>query len=446
MSRDRPLLPLTSNQASRLARDAWVRAEGISIPPHHMGCAFRLAGPLDRAVLRQALAEVVARHEALRAAFPLVGGSTVQAIAEAAEADLELVEVGAEAGDREARAAELAAELALRPFDLRSPPLLRAGLQRLGPDDHVLVLAAEHLVADAWSLKVILEELSAIYRAQVGAGPVPACPPPPSWSRHVLNERDWLDGPGLRRELDYWRRRLAAAGPVSPPGLPMHGPTAPRRQYLARMESVRLDPELAARLKSAAASCRVTLFCALLAVLKAVLTLRTGGRDVVALSPTWNRSTEDRERLVGWAADMTAVRTDCGGDPSFRELARRVQRGVLDDMHHSRTPFEELVRRLSPELYGRFAPRGCMFFSLAPSWRHDLDLPGVRATLFPLKVDLWTLGISVDCVESDGHLIVRGSGDRGMYDSWQVLELVRDFVTLADAMARDPDRPLSRLR
>jgi len=124
------------------------------------------------------------------------------------------------------------------------------------------------------------------------------------------------------------------------------------------MESVRLDPELAARLKSAAASCRVTLFCALLAVLKAVLTLRTGGRDVVALSPIWNRSTEDRERLVGWAADMTAVRTDCGGDPSFRELARRVQRGVLDDMHHSRTPFEELVRRLSPELYGRFAPQG----------------------------------------------------------------------------------------
>ncbi|MGQ3029421.1 MAG: condensation domain-containing protein, partial [Ferrovibrionaceae bacterium] len=152
--------------------------------------AVRLTGPLDVARLRRALTGVVARHEALRTRFVEHDGTPWQVIAEDAEYGW------SEAGD-----------LAVRPFDLERGPLLRAALSRVGPDRHDLLLSMHHIVADGWSIAILLREVSALYAGE-------DLPPLPiQYGDYALWQREWLDERRLDRQLAYWRDRLGTEHP-----------------------------------------------------------------------------------------------------------------------------------------------------------------------------------------------------------------------------------------
>ena len=172
---------------------------------YNIPAAVELAGPLDAEVLREALGEVVRRHEALRTTFPSHGGEPYQAIAPAAPLQLPVVDVDA------AAAADFARREAVQPFDLAAGPLLRATLLRLGAERHVLLLTMHHIVSDGWSMEILLRELVALYEAFAAGRPSPLPKLPVQYADFAVHQRRWLGGGALERQLDYWRRQLAGA-------------------------------------------------------------------------------------------------------------------------------------------------------------------------------------------------------------------------------------------
>src|SRR5207244_3653475 len=114
---------------------------------------------------------------------------------------------------REAAARARAAAEAERPFDLAAGPLLRAALLRLGPEEHVLLLTLHHIVADGWSLGVLVREVAALYPAALAGDPAGAGLPPLAvqYPDYAVWQRGWLSGEVLARQLGYWRARLAGA-------------------------------------------------------------------------------------------------------------------------------------------------------------------------------------------------------------------------------------------
>ncbi|HYW08046.1 MAG TPA: amino acid adenylation domain-containing protein, partial [Longimicrobium sp.] len=131
---------------------------------YHIPGRLRLRGTLDRDALARALDRVVARHESLRTTFPSVDGEPEQRIAPSEEGRFPL----AEHELRGHAVADAALEALLRaeaeaPFDLARGPLVRGTLVRLADDDHVLIVTMHHIVSDAWSVGVLVRELSALY-------------------------------------------------------------------------------------------------------------------------------------------------------------------------------------------------------------------------------------------------------------------------------------------
>ena len=186
----------------------------------------RVAGPLDAGALERALGGLVRRHESLRTTFRPVDGGAVQVVHPAARARIPLADLSGlapEARDREAR--RLAQEDAERPFDLRFGPLLRLALLRLGGDDHVMLLCMHHVVSDGWSMGVFFGELYALYAA-CARGEAPRLPAPAvQYGDFAVWQRGWLAGDALRRQLDWWRERLAG----SPPALELPARPPPSR-------------------------------------------------------------------------------------------------------------------------------------------------------------------------------------------------------------------------
>ncbi|MFN7610780.1 MAG: condensation domain-containing protein, partial [bacterium] len=131
---------------------------------YNIPAAWRVSGELDRDALEQSLNEIVRRHEVLRTCFAAADDVPVQVIAEALLLRLELTDLSQQA-DAERQAQGLVQQEAERAFDLSRGPLIRASLIRLAPQEHIFLLTLHHVIADGWSIGVLMRELCALYRA-----------------------------------------------------------------------------------------------------------------------------------------------------------------------------------------------------------------------------------------------------------------------------------------
>ena len=110
---------------------------------------FRLKGALDIEVLKDAVNEIVRRHDVLRTRFAVKDEEPVQVIVPELKLSLEVTDLSAlPDGEREAEAQRRARDEARARFDLERGPLVRVRLLRLGKSEHWLLLA-HHLAVKA---------------------------------------------------------------------------------------------------------------------------------------------------------------------------------------------------------------------------------------------------------------------------------------------------------
>jgi len=181
---------------------------------YHIGATLRLEGELDVVALRRALDRIVSRHEVLRTVFRSDGEQTVQVVVPETAAHFRLVETDLSGLDGAERAARVAAELqqeAGERFDLGTGPLIRGRLVKQAADDHLLLLRMHHIVADGWSVGVLVKELSALYAAyRLGSGE-PLEILPVQYGDYTLWQSRRLQGEVLQDQLRYWQATLQGA-------------------------------------------------------------------------------------------------------------------------------------------------------------------------------------------------------------------------------------------
>src|SRR5262249_15125024 len=123
--------------------------------------------------------------------------------------------LGALAG--EALGAEVrrrAEQEAQTPFDLAHGPLWRAALLRLGAAEHALLFTMHHIIADGWSMGVLVRELGALYEAFSHHHPSPLPDLPLQYADYAAWQRQWLVGEVLQTQLAYWKKQLGGAPPA----------------------------------------------------------------------------------------------------------------------------------------------------------------------------------------------------------------------------------------
>ena len=158
----------------------------------------QISGPLDSAVLKRSLNEVVQRHESLRTTFRSVQGEPVQVIAPSQTLDLEIIDLSSRlAAEQEEETNRLAVREAQQEFDLVQGPLMRAILLRRSEHDHVLLLNMHHIISDGWSLSILMREVSIIYDAFSAGRPSPLPQLPIQYPDFSEWQRKWLEG-GIR--------------------------------------------------------------------------------------------------------------------------------------------------------------------------------------------------------------------------------------------------------
>ncbi|MFD1832035.1 non-ribosomal peptide synthase/polyketide synthase [Streptomyces desertarenae] len=170
--------------------------------------SFHLAADTDETLLRAALAAVLEQHDALRLRFEPAGDGRWRqwGTAPGAEPHLEVHDLPGGAPDGVDAALRELADGLCAGFDLAGGPLLKAALCR--PADGrrpVLLLAAHHLVVDAVSWRVILEDLDTAYRALRAGDRADLGPKTTSFRAWAQRLAAHTAAGGFDAELAHWR-------------------------------------------------------------------------------------------------------------------------------------------------------------------------------------------------------------------------------------------------
>jgi amino acid adenylation domain-containing protein len=431
--RDRPL-PLSFAQQRLWFLD---RLDPGS-PAYNMPFPLRLAGALDVAVLRQAIARVVRRHEALRVVFEDGEEGPVQVVRPAAPVPLPAADLaGLPAALRERELLRLAAAEAARPFDLAAGPLLRSTLVRLTPGDHGILFTLHHVAGDGWSTGILVREVSVLYAA-LAAGREPVLPElPVQYGDYAAWQRERLRGELLEREVGYWRERLAGAPPLLE--LPVDRPRRAVADPRGAAARLRLPGEVSRALHGLARREGATLFMTLLAAFQALLSRYSGQDDVVVGTPVAGRTRAEVEGLIGFFVNTLAIRTGVPDGLTWRALLGRVREATLGAYAHQELPFERLVEELQPERSLAYTPVFQAMLVLQNAESAALALGEVRAERLPMRASPTRFDLHLGLAGGEdgigGELTYRAE----LFDPATAGRMLERFEVLLRALAEDPD-------
>ncbi len=401
-----------------------------------MPAAWRFIGPLDVLALDAAVGDLVMRHEQLRVVFPDVDGVPAQEVRPADGSGLDLVELPAGADVR--TVAEAVRSAALRPFDLTVEPGFRATLVRVSAEDHVLVLALHHIVADGWSLDLLMRDLRAFHRARSEGTAPPADPAPIAYADYAI----WQRGRDESADLAYWRATLAGLTPLE---LPLDHPRPATRSYAAAVHTVELPEELTRALREVGRRTDTTSYMTTMAAFQAALGFHSGQDDIAIGTVVANRERPETEQLVGFFVNTLVVRADLTGDPTGDELLARTRASVLGALSHQTLPFERVVEELSPERDLSRNPLFQVLFTYSTAERGEYALGGATGTAFPIDLDTAKFDLTLDVLDDAGRLGLRFVYRPDLFAAQSMARLAEHTVAVLRAFTRAPALPLSRM-
>ncbi|WP_432142197.1 amino acid adenylation domain-containing protein [Streptomyces sp. bgisy084] len=425
------------------------RLEGPG-PTYNIPVVARFPNRLDGRVLRQALTDVVARHEALRTLFPERAGTPAQRVlnADEAEPDLFVAEIPQRLLDEHLRSA------ARLGFTLETDPPLRAHLFHLPDDTSVLLLVLHHIASDGGSLAPLATDLSTAYAARAEGRTPEWDELPVQYADYALWQRELLgdaDDPGSRAagQLAYWEGRLAGLPDELSLPYDRPRPTTPSRQ--GRLVHRTCDAGLHRRLAELAQRHHATLFMVVQAALAAALTRSGAGEDIPLGTVMAGRPVPELDPLVGFFVNTLVLRTDTSGDPAFTELLHRVREATSAAHAHQDLPFEQLVERINPPRHLARHPLFQVSLGLHDAASTDVELGGTVSEWERMHVDVAKFDLAFNVSErraADGspdglELAVEYSTD--LFDTGTAERLAESVHRVLDAAAQDPARRLSAL-
>ncbi len=414
-------------------------------PFYNIPLALRLRGQVNITVLQQSFNEIGRRHEVLRTTFATVNGNPAQVIAPTLNVLLPVIDLEAMKGTQEqdVELRRLVSEEAQRSFDLSRGPLLRVHVVKLNKAEHILLLTMHHIAADAWSMSVLVQELTTLYTSFSTGQPSLLPELPIQYADFAVWQRQWLRDEVLEQQLAYWRKQLADLPPVLK--LPTDRSHPAMQTFRGAQQFFVFHRHLYESLKLLSRREEVTLFITLLAAFKVLLFRYTGEEDIVIGTPIAGRTQVETERLIGFFVNTLVLRTNLAENPSFCELLGRVREVALDAYAHQDLPFEQLVEALRPERDLSHSPFFQVAFALQNVPLSELHLGDLELEALVIESETAKYTLTLSLSEAGGDLLGAIEYNTDLFDHTTITRMLNHLLVLLEGITANPEQRLSEL-
>lgn len=405
--------------------------------------ALHLRGELDEDALRQSFQQLIQRHEALRTRFYERDGQAFQRVEATADFELPVIDLSdLPNAVREARAQQVREDQARSPFDLETGPLLRVTLVRLGDEEHQLLVTLHHIIADGWSLNILIDEFSRLYAAAAQGQSLELPPLALQYADYGSWQRQWLaEGEG-QRQLTYWTAQLGDEHPAL--NLATDHPRAAQHRHSASRHRQRLDARLSAAIRQTAQAHDSTPFMLLLATFQTLLYRYSGQRDIRIGVPNANRPRHETQGLIGFFINTLVLRAELDGRLPFNQLLAATRETTLAAQAHQDLPFEQLL-----EAFPQAREQG-LFQVMFNHQQRDLSalrrLPGLLADELPWHSREAKFDLQLHSEEDrNGRLSLSFDYADELFDCATIQRLAEHFIHLLHAVCAQPQHAIGDL-
>jgi o-succinylbenzoate synthase len=426
----------------------WLES-GTTTLPYHLPSVYRLVGSLNVEALQQSFAYLVQRHDALRARLLRKEDRLFQSIEQQVSIDF-IVE---QLSDKQA-IEDYVNRFLYQPFDLAQEPPVKFALLQIATDEYLLLIVFHHIMVDGQAKRLLLNELSILYRDFV-LGKEPSLPPLSSQYVDYAYWQSHLPTTLLEQHRAYWLPRLADI--TDTPALTQDYPTQTVLTFKTAQIRQILPLTLSDGLKQLTQKEHTTLFMGYLSCFYLLLYRYSGNRQLAVVTPNTVRPSTNFNGVVGNFTNYLLLPIELGEQPTtFRELLQKVRRITSDAYKYQYVPFEQLAREAHPQRDFLLHPLSRIQINMI-TWEQPFELYELKSeryaheesgyasslvvNFFDLSFVIRTKLLSVaDESEPKTHYIIQLKYQSQLFKKERMTQFANNYQTLLEEVVANPDR------
>ena len=397
--------------------------------------AIAIEGPLNGTAMAQAVQSVTDRHSALRTSLP-DAESDRQRIRLSVRMPLPLVDLTETPAARDAAITAWREAESRQPMSLVHGPLFRAHLLRTSPTSHVLALSAHHVIADGFTMGVLLRDLAGAYNAAVAGNTGATDAPVMQFEEYVALAAAVRDTPDMQAHRAFWSDKFSTGVPELL--LPTDRPRPALRSYTGAVCRTSLEGPLVATLRQFARKRGCSLHMTLTAVFTLLLHRVAEQDDLVLGLPVLGRPFPGSMSLVGYCTHLMPLRSQRGVEASFAEHLVNTKRAILEATDHQDLPFAELLDVIGVRPAPDAPPVASVVFNVEPVSALP-SFTALAATLLPDVVTTTPFDVFVNVIDAGDRLLIDAQYNTDLFDAETVDCLLAAFTTLVASAVERPD-------
>ncbi len=339
--------------------------------------AYDLHGTLNINALKQSIQSLLNRHPLLKSYYPEVNGLPVKKLIDELIVELNIIDKSTNHLSNQALY-NYVNSLANKVFDLNQPPLIHFNLIALSHERHVFVISMHHIIADGWSLGVLLQDISEAYNAY-NSGSIP------TYSTTAGSYDDYVQNYDLKNtnsfkyknSTNYWQKHLEHFEPLN---FPYDYPRSANQQFKSKKYEEFFDRHTTDLFETLCKKNSVTLYMGLMTVFSFVLMRYTGQHDIILGTPVANRIDPKFEHTIGLFVNTLIVRLKFEENPSFMQALLVVKEEMLTGLENQNMPFEKIVELIQPDRTSNSNPIFQIMFALQNAYNNSINFNAINST------------------------------------------------------------------
>ncbi len=418
---------------------------------YNLPAALRIRGQLDARLMQQALNQLLSRHEVLRTRFVVEQGEPRQLIEYSLKLVLQQQDLRAEADVDAALNRALRAD-AMQPFKLEQAPLLRVSLYQL-EDSQVLAFNCHHIIADAWSLRLLIDQFCQDYRAlvddaQAAGSDIAAAAAELQYADYAIWQQQLMRDGLLDTQLEYWRSLLQPEGQAELPLLELSTdyprPTQPSGAGQRLVSE--LPAALAQQLIAADRSAGRSHFTTTMAAFQLLLGAYSGQQDILIGVPVANRHHAATQPMLGCFINTLVHRADLQPQQSVEQLLAAIADQALQAQANQDLPFDYLIDQLGVDRQLSYNPLfQAMFNFLSGTALEQLDIAGIEAEAIDNRPDTALCDFKLDLQAHDGGFILSFEYSSELFAPETVARMAADYQRILAWLLDNPAAHLAEM-
>ncbi|MED1910401.1 non-ribosomal peptide synthetase [Brevibacillus laterosporus] len=397
---------------------------------YNMPTVLMVEGQLHWKNLEEAFQKMISRHEILRTGFKMINGEPVQHIYRDVTFEIEYAQA------KEEETASII-QAFVREFDLAEAPLLRVGLIELEADRHILMIDTHHIISDAASSSIFVQELVQLYKGEELE------PLRIQYKDYAVWQQEEVHSERMRNQEAYWLDTHQNEIPVL--DLPTDYPRPALQSYQGDVFEFVIDQRRSDGLRQIAAQTGSTLFMVLLAAYTTLLSKNSGQEDIIVGTPIAGRPYADLEGLIGMFINTLAIRTQPMAEKIFYEYVKEVKEHALQAYENQEYPFEELVEKLQVARDFSRNPLFDTMFVLQNVEQGDQTIEGLQLRPYGGEHTVSKFDLSLYADEDGKNIVCTFEFATSLFKRDTIKRMSEHFLQVIDSIVADPNTKLSTI-